>query len=138
MFSPFSVSVSGEIDGDDYASRLELATDGFTLQDNGESLTITEVDAAVSLQGLNATNYQNLVTELNTMQTVGVPSQALMDELNSVLKNGFRFEVERWKATIEGQNLNAAAHFQLPENQVANVNNPMSLLGLYGYFGYSG
>lgn len=129
----FSAAIAGAIENDRYDSRFDFSTDGFSLVRPGEALNVTQLRTAISLAGLNAQNYQRLINELNAMQTTGIPSQAMMDELSNVLQNGFRLELNDWQATINDQQVALSAHFELPENGVANLSNPMSLFGLIGY-----
>jgi uncharacterized protein YdgA (DUF945 family) len=84
------------------------------------------------MTGIDVAAYQALVEELNQMQLTGVPSSEMMESANILLQNGFGLTLDDWYATVEGHSVALNASFELPENEISDVNNPFTLLGLVG------
>jgi uncharacterized protein YdgA (DUF945 family) len=125
---------SGDVVGNDFSGELSFNSEGLTYQGDDSLLTVNDIGFSFVIAGIDIDNYQSLVEELNKMQTTGVPSPALMQSANVLLRNGFGLSLNDWHANIEGHSVALDADFELPENEIADANNPFSLMGLVTQF----
>ena len=130
-FGAFAIESEGRLIDEKFMGRanVDLASLQYTAED--ESLQANSIQAAVSIDGISAENYKALAVSLNEFQSSGVPSEQLMRDANVLLRNGFVVEFSDWQAVIEDQSIAFNAMLELPENTVADVNNPFSLMGLF-------
>jgi hypothetical protein len=121
-----------EITNDRLSTNVTLASPGFVFVNNEEALTVNDINLALGISGINADNYMKIMDGLNQMQVTGVPGADLMESGNQLLQDGFSIDLTDWRAEIKDQSFAMDASFTLPENDIADVNNPFSLMGLVG------
>ena len=117
--------------------HLQLASnfhfDQLTMEDNvSEPLTVEDFAVAFNLSGLDADNMQRLQAELDKIAESGEPTEALITEANQLLRNGFTIELKDWQAQFNGLPSTLDANLVLTENEIADLQNPMSFIGLLG------
>ena len=125
---------SGDVEGNDFSGELSFNTEGLTYQGEDSQLTVNDVGLSFGIAGIDVDNYQSLIEELNKMQATGVPSPELMQSANVLLRNGFGLSLKDWHANIEGHSVALDADIELPVNEIADANNPFSLIGLVTQF----
>ncbi len=129
--APFSFVSSGELADEHFSGLFTAALEGFNYEDDDNSLDVKNINTSISISGIEASNYKKLVDGLNEMQVSGVPSDALMGQASTLLRNGFVIEMNDWVATVDDQNIAFGAALVIPENDVADVSNLFSLMGLF-------
>lgn len=98
--------------------------------EGNESLVLNDFAMTSSLSGIDINNLSNLLDLTNQFQVASMMNRAVIDEANTLLKNGFVIEVSELKGTLNDAPFEIDARFQMPENDVADVGNPFSLFGL--------
>jgi len=127
---PYTMTSKGDLQDDRFEGDFYIRAGDFALNMGEDNVALTNVVLSFALGGIEADNYQNIMQGLNDMQVSGVPSEELMNEANTLLQNGFTFGLPEWKASVNESDFLLDANFELPQNEVADVNNPFSLMGL--------
>ncbi|WP_320824079.1 DUF945 family protein [Reinekea sp.] len=102
-----------------------------------EPVQLTDINLSFTMSGLVVENLQSLIQNLNSMQANGEPSPALMENASQILRDGFKMDLPQWQVSINGQRIALQAAFELPANDVADVSNPFSMLGLVSTLKYN-
>jgi len=121
---------NSQVSDERLAVDLSFTMDQMTFNDGTEPMELTDIMLSFAMSGLVVENVQSLMQNLNSMEANGEPSPALMENANQLLRNGFKLAMPQWQASIDGQRIALQADFELPANDVADVNNPFSMMGL--------
>ena len=111
-------------------SDVSLAMEQVTFNVGIEPVELTDIILSLGMSGLVVENFQSLMQNLNSMQVSGEPSPAFMEDASQMLRDGFKLAIPQWQVSINGQRIALQAGFELPANDVADVNNPFSMMGL--------
>lgn len=125
------LTTDGRLVNERFASTMTVTMAQMNWTADENPLNVADLYLKSSVSGIEPGNYQRLMEELQSIQNTGVPGAALRSEASTLLKNGFEFRLDDWRAHINDQSLSLAAKVSVPENQLANVNVPISLLGLF-------
>lgn len=126
----YSIQSNSQVTDERLAMDLSFQVDQVSLDDGEAPVDIKDILLALSMTGSSVQNLQSLSQNLNAMQISGEASPALMEDINVFLRTGFVFAVSQLQATLDGQAIALQASFEMPENAVADVNNPFSMLSL--------
>ncbi len=132
--SSFRVWSHGVEESDRISGETQVSVDRFVVETDEEPLTISDVKLGVKIGGLEPGNIERLNAEMRSMSATGIPGPEAMAELNQLLRNGFTFELNEWQASVNDLAFNLDADIALTENTIADVQNPMSAMGLLGNF----
>lgn len=125
------LSTTGSMDDQAYSGAMTLSLDELAVDDGPKSLNVDDLSVTTSIAGLDSGNYERLMSEMTAMQATGVPSAAMKDEASALLRNGFTVSLDDWHATVNEQNVQLMVQVTVPQNELADVNVPFSLLGLF-------
>ncbi|MEJ2043017.1 MAG: DUF945 family protein [Reinekea sp.] len=126
-FSAKAEENDGRLEG-----KISASLDSIELSGIEEPFNMSDVQAEISIDGLEMSNFERLNVAASEMAETGMPSQEFMAEMNQIIRNGFSLGLNSWRAEIDGLSFNMDANLTLTENTVADLQNPMSLLGLLG------
>ena len=131
VLEALAITATGEVVDQIYSGTMTLSMDALNVDDDTTSMTVDDLSMTTSIAGLEAGNYERLMAEVTAMESTGVPSAALKDEANVLLKNGFSISFDDWHATVNNQSVQLAAQLTVPKNELVDVNVPISLMGLF-------
>ncbi len=126
----YSLTSTGSITDNRYNGGAYLKADSIFFMGDAEQLDIQDIAFSFEISGFEEQNLVNILEQVNDMEASGLPSAVLMNELNTMLQNGFTISIPESHATFDDGDLSLAGSFILPENTIADTNNPLSMMGL--------
>ncbi|EAR10178.1 DUF945 family protein [Reinekea blandensis] len=131
VLDALTFTANGEVVDQLYSGAMTVSMDKINIDEETTSMIVDDLSMTTSFSGLEAGNYERLMAEVAAMDSTGVPSAALKDEANVLLKNGFNISFDDWHATVNDQSVQLAAQLTVPKNELVDVNVPISLMGLF-------
>ena len=128
----YSMESTSDAQNDQFSGSFRWDTDSLTFDAEGNVFTITDIVLAANLAGFDIDNLTELSQELNAMSSTGGMdmSPTLIRTGNKALQDGFSFGLSEVSAKVDGKEAKLSIAASLPENQVADISNPFSLMGL--------
>lgn len=111
-------------------STIDIAS--MFVEGDAHPIAFEEINLNVGLSGINIDNLRQLSDALNNLPANGEPDAATMRELNTLLQNGLAIDINNFALKVDGAPLTSVLNIALAQNEIADLNNPFSLMGLVG------
>ncbi|MFQ3231001.1 MAG: hypothetical protein ACI9DO_002380, partial [Reinekea sp.] len=128
----FALVSSSDVENNRFNGDFRWDTSSLTFDVDGSVFTVTDIVMAANMGGFDVDNLTELSQELNAMSSTGGfdLSPSLIRTGNKALQDGFSFGLSEVSAMVDGKAAKMSLEASLPANQVADIGNIFSLMGL--------
>ncbi|MBU2862550.1 YdgA family protein [Reinekea forsetii] len=132
QMGPFSMVSNGDLVSDRYKGDFRWDTESVSFNADGSVFTLNDLVFSMNMSGFEINNFTDLSQELNAMSTAGSlePSPEVIRMANVVLQDGFSIGIPEFSAKVDGKTAKMSFMASLPQNEIADLGNPFSLMGL--------
>ncbi len=129
---PYEVTTHQWVEEDNLNSAVAWHSDSIVISSDESNYSVSNLVFEINANGLDIEQLAVVNNEVNTMNLGNspVPSPELVTALSALLQNGFSLSIPNFSAELDGSNATFDFSANLPENTVADLDNPFSLMGL--------